>query len=77
MAVYIPAPLLTPAAQAGEQLLLGITQDYSMRHPAQGFTVSALYARHYAWEGATALPPGKRESIKGPGTGRAINRCTT
>lgn len=56
VAVYCPCPASSPCAQAVERLVAGLVSEYGAAHPNQRVTVSLLYARHYAREGASELP---------------------
>jgi hypothetical protein len=53
--VYIPAPINSAAADAGIQLACQLAEQYACSHPQQPLLVSALFAQHYAREGAAAL----------------------
>jgi hypothetical protein len=53
--VYIPAPSGSAAADAGVQLACQLAEQYTHSHPQQPLLVSALFAQHYAREGAAAL----------------------
>jgi hypothetical protein len=53
--VYIPAPAGSAAAGAGIQLACQLADQYVHSHPQQPLLVSALFAQHYAREGAAAL----------------------
>ena len=56
VAVYCPCPVSTPCAAAAEELVADLAARYAAAHPRQQVTVSMLYARHYAREGASELP---------------------
>lgn len=56
VAVYCPCPAGDPSAEAAERLVFSLAQHYSEQHPHQDLVVSMLYAKHYAREGASALP---------------------
>jgi hypothetical protein len=53
--VFIPAPSGSVAADAGVQLACQLAEQYVRSHPQQPLLVSALFAQHYAREGAAAL----------------------
>lgn len=55
VAVYIPAPEQTSAADACLQLLQHWAASHAAAHPQQRLHVAALFADHYAWEGASVL----------------------
>jgi hypothetical protein len=55
VAVYIPAPIKSAAANAGIKLACQLAEQYTLRHLQQPLLVSALFAQHYAREGAAAL----------------------
>jgi hypothetical protein len=55
VAVYIPAPQHTPAADAAVSVLQNWAADHADHHPHQQLQVVALFAGHYAREGASVL----------------------
>lgn len=55
LAVYIPAPRHTAAADACLQLAVHAAEAYADRNPDQPLAVSALFAGHYTAEGIAAL----------------------
>jgi hypothetical protein len=55
VAVYIPAPQHTPAADAAVGILQDWAADHADHHPHQQLQVVALFAAHYAREGASVL----------------------
>ncbi|WIA22873.1 hypothetical protein OEZ85_001258 [Tetradesmus obliquus] len=55
VAVYIPAPYGSAAAEAGIQLACQLAEKYVRSHPQQPLQVSVLFAQQYAREGAAAL----------------------
>lgn len=55
VAVYVPAPQHTPAADAAVDLLQEWAADHADQHPYQQLQVVALFAGHYAREGASVL----------------------
>lgn len=55
VAVYIPAPQHTAAADASVQLLQQWADAYAADHPEQHLNVTALFANHNAREGASVL----------------------
>jgi hypothetical protein len=74
LAVYVPAPQHTRAAQAGLQLIKQRAQAFIQTNPLQQLLVSVLFARHFAWEGVSAL---KGKHLLYPPTGIYACRVET
>lgn len=55
VAVYIPAPQYTKAADVCIDILQRYATEYAAQHPEQQLQVSALFAGHCAREGASVL----------------------
>jgi len=55
VAVYIPAPQHTAAANAALEIVQHWAAEYVAQHPTQQLHVTTLYANHYAREGASVL----------------------
>jgi hypothetical protein len=55
VAVYVPAPEGTQAAQRCLDILAQYADQHAAQHPEQQLQVSPLFAGHYAREGASVL----------------------
>lgn len=55
VAVYVPAPQGTPAAQHCLDILAQYADQHASQYPDQQLQVAPLFAGHYAKEGASVL----------------------
>lgn len=63
VAVYVPAPQHSAAADTCLQLLQQWAAQHTEQHPGQALHVSALFAGHYAREGASVLKGERNRNI--------------